>query len=89
MKNPTRSKAFYTVTETVDVDIDIDFEDIIGEIPTEMLEAELAEREDRSDATPDATRDELQDLIEAIRGGDRTHLRVALDRWMPGAGSMI
>lgn len=29
------------------------------------------------------------ELTEAIRGGDRTHLRIVLDRWLPGAGVMI
>lgn len=65
--------------------IDIYFSDIIGDIPTKMLEDELAGREDRGGAAPDP----VPDLIEAIREGDRNHLRIVLDRWMPGAGALI
>ena len=35
----------YTVTRSVDVDIDVNIDDIITEIPTMMLQDELARRE--------------------------------------------
>jgi KaiC/GvpD/RAD55 family RecA-like ATPase len=71
------------ITTTADVDIDLD--EIVERIPTFVLEQELASRKDRSDKN----RDTIFELIEAIREGNHTHLRIVLDRWMPGAGAMI
>jgi hypothetical protein len=70
---------------TTEVEADIDLSEIMESIPTKMLEDELAARDDRSGTD----RNVAVELIEAIRENDRTHLRIVLDRWLPGAGAMI
>jgi hypothetical protein len=73
---------------SVRVDVDIDFDDIIGDIPTEMLMKELLTRQDY-DKPPSVFYNYVGDLIEAFRARDISHLRVVLDRINPGMGSMI
>jgi hypothetical protein len=65
--------------------VEIYADEIVDRIPTDVLEKELATREDRSGINPDM----VIDLLEAIRDGNLNHLRIVLDKWMPGAGAMI
>ena len=57
-----------TITKTVDIDIDIDTDDVIDEISTEDLIAELESRDDYQEDRPDW--DRLYQLLATKRDAE-------------------
>lgn len=63
----------------------VDPDDVLDKIPTEVLVAELEARR----ALPPSNDHRNYEIAEAVKSGDMTHLRVVLERYMPGIGEMM